>query len=102
MSVLANLKTPTKRDRGNTSNDKTHFSKFNEDRFNRLGMNMRHFISNTRQKLKEAKLSITKTNRSSDVIVKSSVSPLKTFKENCLKVEKMNEEKYGEPWEKSS
>jgi hypothetical protein len=93
MSILASMKTPRKGDNRSISN---------EERFNRLGMNMRHFISNTRQKLKEAKESITKMDkRNVGESVKSTVSPLKTFKENCLKVEKMNEVKYGESWEKS-
>lgn len=100
MSILAPMKTPRKN--RYTSNDRTEFSKVNEERLNRLGMNMRHFITNTKQKFMEAKQSISKMDKKSKgKSVKSAMSPLKTFKENCLKVEKMNEEKYGEPWEKS-
>jgi hypothetical protein len=100
MSILASMKTPRKN--RYTSNDRTEFSKVNEERFHRLGVNMRHFITNTKQKFMEAKQSISKIDKKSNgKNVISGVSPLKTFKENCLKVEKMNEEKYGEPWEKS-
>lgn len=120
LSILEQMSTPTAKDRfhrtnhskGGTTSKTTHSSEPGIGRGHMFGKNMRRFLFNSKQKaenlVKEVKSSISKfennlnhpPNKNSKEVKSNAVSPLKTFKENILKVEKMNEEKYGEPWEK--
>lgn len=112
ISILEKMSTPTAvRDRYHGKNHTSIPSEPNRKN-NVFGRNVRHFFFNTKQKaenlVKGVKSSISKIENRSHLPIKNetggnsnAVSPLKAFKDNILKVEKMNEEKYGEPWEKS-